>query len=730
MEHQDSSHVVATGENVSHDGKHDPCHKVKPGHDPRKENWRNKENLKYLCAPDGTPDFHAWKSPPVTPFKDPLFVPPIAQAEPMKPEELQPPPRPGAHQKWAEFPPQLAYKHREREFQWQFHSDYGKVTWTWGYYAANSPCPDNSEPPCHITPGPTFHARYGEPILVRRINDLPMVGYHKVGFALPSTTMHRHNGHQASESDGDPSDWVDTGDFWDHHYPNSPATIENADTGLREPDPREKLSSLWYHDHRMDFTAANVYAGLVGFYSMFDESGAGQDSNDENDPHRDAWRLPSGKYDVPLVLQDLLFDKHYQLVFDGFATDGVIGDRFTVNRIIQPHFKVQRRKYRFRILNGGPSRFYQLFLHVGEHDAPHSSDPHSKGPEDDRDDNFIIISGDGNFQLEPVESKSIFLGVAQRVDVIIDFGDKKYDGVKSIYLENRLDQHHGHGPSQRTITDPQEIKEHRLMRFDLEDGEVENPSRIPDFFRSFPQVDLDEVKRRRVWAFDYDGGLWTVNGREMNPDRIDAGIERDSAEIWTFRNNGNNWWHPIHSHLSEWLVLEVNGIPVSLDSIQIRVDARGGQDFQKVFTLEKSQGKDYELGKNLLRGPWCGGFRRDIALLGPRTEITMFSRWPDFLGKYVMHCHNVVHEDHTMMIRWDVVPPGKGFDGPKSASEVYGTEMIPPHIEMRPAQATAQHGVQAFDPSMKQRHRSHKSGHEHSHGHEVREHDSRDHEAH
>lgn len=213
---------------------------------------------------------------------------------------------------------------------------------------------DNSIPEKHVTPGPTFNVRYGEAILVRRMNELPMVGYHKVKFALPSTTMHRHNGHQASESDGNPSDWIDTGDFWDHHYPGSPATLLNAETGLREPDEREKLTTLWYHDHRMDYTAANVYAGIVGFFSMFDEfpiaeiispDGSkkkklvkspqdigieepvlirekieellGRDVEaDEEKLLANAWRLPSGKFDIPLILQDLLFDKDYQLVFD------------------------------------------------------------------------------------------------------------------------------------------------------------------------------------------------------------------------------------------------------------------------------------------------------------------------------------------------------------------------------------------------------------------------------
>jgi hypothetical protein len=60
--------------------------------------------------------------------------------------------------------------------------------------------------------------------------------------------------------------------------------------------------------------------------------------------------------------------------------------------------------------------------------------------------------------------------------------------------------------------------------------------------------------------------------------------------------------------------------------------------------------------------------------------------WPDFLGKYVMHCHNVVHEDHAMMIRWDIVEPGKGFDQPRFVGD------SPPHVEIRPASPTTNEG--------------------------------------
>ena len=76
--------------------------------------------------------------------------------------------------------------------------------------------------------------------------------------------------------------------------------------------------------------------------------------------------------------------------------------------------------------------------------------------------------------------------------------------------------------------------------------------------------------------------------------------------------------------------------------------------------------------------------------LGEVKGIKIYMHWTDFLGKYIMHCHNVVHEDHAMMVRWDIVEPGRGFLGPRSAEEVYGKPAEPPHMEARPASPTAQ----------------------------------------
>lgn len=596
---------------------------------------QHKELLKFLCPPDDRPrelDDQA-PSPEARPFVAELFLPPVMQPV----ASLSPPPDPRAHQRYAELPPRKLYEIRETELQWQYHPDppYAAGSWSWGFQAGSLP---------PSTPGPTYQARYGEPVLVRRINDLPTIGHANVSFALPSTTSHLHNAHTASESDGNPVDWIDSGEFWDHHYANFPAGF----------NPLEKLSTLWYHDHRLDFTASNVYAGLAGFYLLFDEDDTGDETT--------GWRLPSfPQYDIPLLLQDIKFKEvngTAQVVFDAWNTDGMLGDRMTVNRRITPRFTVERRKYRLRLLNGGPSRFYELFLR-----SSRKVDGTEHPP-------FIAITGDGNILPQPVVTQSLFLSVGQRVDVIVDFS--AYRPGDHLYLHNLLVQTNGAGPSGAGMGfgDPRSW----LMRFDVVEAKGPDRSRIPDSFRPWPEVDLSEVKRQRTWTFDYEGGLWTINGKVMDPNRVDAGIDQNSAEIWTIRNGGRNWSHPIHSHFVEFLLLEVNGQPYKPSQI---TDVEGRElTLQEYFQLPPERRKPIR--------SFFGGKRRDIATLLPGDEVKVYMRWPDFLGKYVMHCHNVVHEDHAMMIRWDIVEPGKGFDTPQDRPA--GA----PHVEERPGSPTSQ----------------------------------------
>ena len=544
-------------------------------------------------------------SPKVTPFSAPLFRMPVAQA--IDPQDLLRPdlggqlPDPERHQRFNEFPPQKFYYERFQEAKWVYHPEppYNQGSWHYTFTGPNF---------TNIAPGPTYKARYGEPVFVRRINEHPEIGTGNVNFALPSFSIHLHNFHTASESDGIPQDYFNPGEFWDHHYANYEAG----------GDERERLTSLWYHDHRLDFTATNVYAGMSGFYLLFDD----KDTDNERDEREGAFRLPSGEYDIPLMLHDVQFDENGQVVWDFFSPDiqeidgeylpsfqhttfGMLGDMMTVNRTIQPYLEVKRRKYRFRLQNGGPTRVYQLWLRTD------SADRRAK-----KGLKFIILSNDGNLATHPIESDNVEIWVANRSDVIIDFSHFKPGD--NVYLVNRLDMK----PSGEGITGRILDEGTAIMQFRVQGGEVEDPSRIPDHMRDQPDIDFTEVRRERQWVWDYDSGLFTVNGRLMDPNRVDAAIEQGSAEIWTLRNAGNTWSHPIHTHMEEFQIFEINGKPVEPFSFR--------------------------------------DIKKDVVQLGPGDEVKFFGRWRDFFGPYVMHCHNVVHEDHSMMIRWDIVEPGQG----------------------------------------------------------------------
>jgi FtsP/CotA-like multicopper oxidase with cupredoxin domain len=501
-------------------------------------------------------DVEVRPSPPTTPFLAPLQIPIVAEPVPF--ESLDPPPDPARHQLYDQYPPVKAYTIHEKAFLHRYHPEL-PPTPSWGYDG--------------FIPGRTFHARYGEPFLIRRFNDLPA---DHTGFGLPSTTMHLHNMHSASESDGFPMDWINSGEWYDHHYCMFPAGH----------DEREKLSLLWYHDHRMDFTAANVYAGFSGFCLFFDEF----DTGDENDPSPDAWRLPSGKYDVPLILHDVLFDDKGNAVFDVFNLKGFLGDKMTVNRIVQPYLEVEPRKYRFRLLNGGPSRFYTFVLSSG--------------------DPFVVLSNDGNMMPAPVVVDRLPMSVANRYDIIVDFS--RYKPGDHVDLVNILEQVDGGGPSGRYL-DPGTP----VMRFNVVEATGPDNSRIPDRLRELPEIDLSQVRAERTWDFDYTGGMWTINGEQADMMKVDAAIGEGDAEIWTIRNSGSTWSHPVHIHFEEFQILEIDGRPVVPGSLL--------------------------------------NSRKDTFWLGPNQTAKLYFRFRDFHGRYVMHCHNVVHEDHAMMIRWDIL---------------------------------------------------------------------------
>jgi FtsP/CotA-like multicopper oxidase with cupredoxin domain len=456
-------------------------------------------------------------------------------------------------------------------------------------------------------PAPTHYARYGQELLIRNFNDLPPVGQNR-GFGMPSVSTHLHNAHTPSESDGFPCDFFSPGQFYDQHYPNALAGFGSTHVSTNG-DINEALGTLWYHDHRVDFTSQNVYKGLTGFYCLYNNLDTGNETT--------GFRLPgvpdpSGffapvKYDVPLMLADRVFDPNTGLLFfDLFNFDGILGDKFLVNGKIQPFFQVEPRRYRFRVLNSGPSRFYQLFL---TDQGSNTQIP------------FFQIASDGNLLPHPISVNNTIIAVAQRMEVIIDF--RPFAG-KTLYFENRMEQTDGRGPTGNTLPAGAGnfIMQFRVSSAPVADNSVD-PATRPTYYTLPSKTAAARVARS--FRFERTNGQWAINGRLMDADCASPRfqVQQNSVEYWSLQNNSGGWMHPVHIHFEEHQIMSQN-LPMLATDVS----------------------------------------RKDVYRLQHDATSQLFYRFRDFVGRYPLHCHNVVHEDHAMMLRWDIVPaPGGDTNG-------------------------------------------------------------------
>lgn len=469
------------------------------------------------------------------------------------------------------------------------------------------------------SPGPTYQAFYGKPQLTRNINALPSITEkNNTGFGMASVSTHLHNAHNPSESDGNPCDFYTNGRFCDQYYPNVLAGFNS--TNAPNGDINESLSTLWYHDHRVDFTSQNTYKGLLGFYCLFNQFDTGNDDT--------GFRLPDfPAHDIPLAFADKVYDPETgQLVFDLFNLDGILGDKFLVNGVVQPFLNVEPRRYRFRLLDTGPSRFYEFFL--TDLNNLSATNP------------YFLIGTDGNLLPNPVQLSSVRIGPAERVDVIVDF--RKFAG-KTIYLENRLNQLSGQGPAavdsqvaaQNSATTECSLVLNSnqpailpagagslVLQFRVSGAAVTDESVDPATNPTFYQLPSTNAEPRIVRTFKFDrlNGQWSINGQFMDCNNFRFAVRQNSSEQWLLTNLTGDWTHPIHIHLEEHQILTRNRVAP---------------------TVPADKG------------------RKDVTQVHPNERVQLFFRFRDWLGKYPIHCHNVVHEDHAMMALWHVVPAGQ-----------------------------------------------------------------------
>jgi FtsP/CotA-like multicopper oxidase with cupredoxin domain len=583
---------------------------------------------------------------------DPQFRNPLTGRGPI---EGRPPGEMFAHQRWDEFFPKVGYImslgqcNNETYFHPNMAHQDANAIWTYG----------TGRDAKGTLPPPLFKGRYGEPILMRVYNNLPVDRAANGGFGRNETQLHFHNAHNGAESDGAANVHHFPGTFYDYRWSTTLARRDkiNTQAGDRRAsgpdgngglvnvagDFRELQGTMWCHDHRFFFTAENVYKGNLGMINFY----SGPDRGNDELGDGVNLRLPSGHlldygnldFDVNLVVSDLATDPQGQCFFDIFTTDGFVGDLLCVNFAYKPFMEVLPRKYRFRILNACMSRFIKLAL----------SDANGKAVP------FKFIANDGNFVVNPIALSQLDeQGIAERYDIVVDFsafaiGDR-------VKLVNLLKQTNGKKPDKALSMrdalrgEPTDPAVGPLLEFRIVD-KVESvdvpgvwhrwndpdPSRVPNTLTE--QIPIVAPVRTRVVEFGRSGDgdsrqpdgqcipdcpefleefPWTirVNGaasHSMNANRVSLLIPKaGEIEHWTYINGGGGWDHPIHLHFEEGVTMNRGGAPIPATERLVR---------------------------------------KDVWRLRPSGRVTFQVQFGEFGGSYVNHCHNTVHEDFAMLMR-------------------------------------------------------------------------------
>src|SRR5271155_2565795 len=403
----------------------------------------------------------------LTKFVDPLPIPAVAQ-----PNEHRASPANAT----VKVP---YYRIALRPLEIKVHRDL-KPTRMWGFNAS--------------VPGPTFDVRSGQEILVEWANELPEKHFlpidHKLSGAGKDepevrTVVHLHGGKTAPESDGYPEDWIVPGKSQLYHYPNQQAA-----------------ATLWYHDHAMGINRLNIYAGLFGAYLIRDAA-------------EDALNLPSGKYEIPLMISDRLLTPEGQLFYpvsdkaDAPWVPEVFGDAILVNGKIFPYLEVEPRKYRFRVLNASNARFYHLSF--------------------DGSDSFSQIGTDQGLLTAPIPLTEVMVAPAERVDLVVDFSAHRG---RQVILKNDA---------------------FVLMQFRVSGEKVKDSSSLPAALRPMQKIPESEAAQTRVLSLDQyvdrvaEPTLMLLNATYWHQPITEKPV-LNSTEIWTLVNPTDDS-HPIHLHL-------------------------------------------------------------------------------------------------------------------------------------------------------------------------------------
>lgn len=384
-----------------------------------------------------------------------------------------------------------------------------------------------------------------------------------------------------------------------------------------------RAATYWYHAHPDMLTAKQVYLGLAGFFLVEDD--------DERALAKDL-DLSLGATDLPLLLQDKRLDAAGSPAYAPSAEDlasGLLGDTILVNAAPAPRLACSTRVYRLRLLNGSNARTFCLAL-----EGPGGSLP------------LTLIGADAGLLDRPREAARLFLAPGERADLLVDLR-RAAPGQEFALRSLAFDPMHqeagghggGHGSGQRGGHDSSHGSGHGGS---LPDGAAFPVltlavARKEPYDRALPTTlaaaepgPADGPVRRLTLGLDPHTNRWTINGTMFRADQTPIVLPRRGPEVWEFANPAASMPHPMHLHGYTFRVLERRGSPAQVRALaadpQGRLAAEAGT--------------------------------KDTVLVWPGETVRVladFSR-PAYAGEqtFVVHCHNLEHEDHGMMLNFKV----------------------------------------------------------------------------
>ncbi len=369
----------------------------------------------------------------------------------------------------------------------------------------------------------------------------------------------------------------------------------------------QRAGTYWYHPHPDGLTAEQVMQGLAGFFIVRDEEEA-------------ALKLPGGASEIAFVIQDRRFKSNGDFDYNPTNMEvmtGFFGDYILVNGAYNPYKTVKAGWNRVRIINGSNARVFNLAFSNGQ--------------------NFSVIGSDAGLLTVPETVTNILIAPGERIDMLIDFSNAAN---KEIFLESKTFD--GGGVQGKDAF--------KILKFTI--GEKTNePFTLPTTLSAIQKINSSSATKTRTFdisnASMHGGGMMnmkmdtedttektrnnrgekgmnemkmgmhTINGVAYDAAVVNETVTAGATEIWVFDNSKGAEIHPMHFHGNHFQILE-------------RTGGRG-----KLIATEKG---------------W-----KDTVMLLPGEKVSVITTFSQFKGKYVLHCHNLEHEDSGMMQNFEIV---------------------------------------------------------------------------